>query len=162
MTKNTPKTTKIILCAPRSSPSKLGHHIPRMFVSGHIPLPCTPSRTCRSSSIETDARCWCGSRSLHLQENCSTKVWQPDHGIASCSIQSWSTALQVWRRLSRFSWKIHLLSVPFLVVSRRFTQQTLEVTEVWDKWVLLQLLLLLLLEKSFIAAVFYCIIHRGE
>jgi hypothetical protein len=31
-------------------------------------------------------------------------------------------------------------------------------TEVWDKWVLL----LLLLEKSFIAAVFYCIIHRGE
>jgi hypothetical protein len=38
-------------------------------------------------------------------------------------------------------------------------QQTLEVTEVWDKWVLL---LLLLLEKSFIAAVFYRIIHRGE
>jgi hypothetical protein len=38
-------------------------------------------------------------------------------------------------------------------------QQALEVTEVWDKWVLL---LLPLLEKSFIAAVFYCIIHRGE
>jgi hypothetical protein len=35
-------------------------------------------------------------------------------------------------------------------------QQALEVTEVWDKWVLL------LVEKSFIAAVFYCIIHRGE
>jgi hypothetical protein len=34
-------------------------------------------------------------------------------------------------------------------------QQTLEVTEVWVKWVLL-------LEKSFLAAVFYCIIHRGE
>jgi hypothetical protein len=39
-------------------------------------------------------------------------------------------------------------------------QQALEVTEVWDKSVLLHLLLLL--EKSFIAAVFYCIIHRGE
>jgi hypothetical protein len=38
-------------------------------------------------------------------------------------------------------------------------QQALEVTEVWDEWVLL---LLLLLEKSFIATVFYCIIHRGE
>jgi hypothetical protein len=35
-------------------------------------------------------------------------------------------------------------------------QQALEVTEVGDKWVLL------LLEKSFIAAAFYCIIHRGE
>jgi hypothetical protein len=43
-------------------------------------------------------------------------------------------------------------------VSRRFTQQTLEVTEVWDKWVVV----VVLLEKSFIAAVFYCIIHRGE
>jgi hypothetical protein len=39
-------------------------------------------------------------------------------------------------------------------------QQALEVTEVWDKWVPLQLLLLL--EKSFITAVFYCIIHRGD
>jgi hypothetical protein len=37
-------------------------------------------------------------------------------------------------------------------------QQALEVTELWDKWVLL----VLLLEKSFIAAIFYCIIHRGE
>ncbi len=63
---------------------------------------------------------------------------------------------EVGRRLSRLSCKIHLLSVPFLVVSRRFMQQALEVTEVWDKWVLL------LVEKSFIAAVFYCIIHRGE
>jgi hypothetical protein len=35
-------------------------------------------------------------------------------------------------------------------------QQALEVTEVGDKWVLL------LLEKSFIAAVFYCIIHRRQ
>ncbi len=89
------KTTKIILCAPLSSLSKLGQNYPRVFLSGHIPLPCTPSRSCRCSSSETDARCWCGSHSLQLQENCSTKVWQPDHGIASCTIQSWSTALQV-------------------------------------------------------------------
>ncbi len=37
-----PKTTKIILCAPPSSPSKLGQNIPRIFLSGHIPLRFTP------------------------------------------------------------------------------------------------------------------------
>ncbi len=110
MTKNTPKQH-----APVSSLSKLGPNIPRIFLSGQIPLPCTPSLSCCCSSIETDARCWCRSHSLQLQENCSTKVWQPDHGIASCSIQSWSTALQVGGGCRRCPGKFTCYQSPFLL-----------------------------------------------
>ncbi len=103
------------MCTAPPRSFQLGRNIPRIFLSGHIPLRCTPSRSSRCSSIETDAHCWCGSHSLQLQENCSTEVWQSDHGIASCSIQSWSTTLQVGGGCRGSPGKLTCYQSPFLL-----------------------------------------------
>jgi hypothetical protein len=83
------------LCAPPSSLSKLGSNIPRIFLSGRIPLPCTPSRSCRCSSKRMPVvgvdHIACSCKRIAAQ----TFGSHHDDGIASCSIQSWSTALQV-------------------------------------------------------------------